>query len=354
MLLQLNCQGYAIGQHMQPEPGKYSHGPMLEQRTFMQPEPAYYAHHPGRFVYVKDATDGALFSAPHAPVGSPAEVFEFSAGDSDVLWRVTRDAVDVQMQVHLPADEAVELWQIVVTNRDDETRELSIYPTFSIGYMSWMNQSAGYDADLGGIVAACVTPYQKLGDYPSIRTLKDSTVLLHDSAPDAWETSRVAFEGAGGIHAPDAVYADTLGNGDAIYESPIASLQYRMTLAPGEQRTLRFVFGPARSGDAARHWRDRYLVAGGFEAALQQHQQYLAEGNTRLATRTPDVQFSEFVNHWLGRQVLYHGQLNRMTTDPQTRNFLQDAMGMTYLAPATTRAALITALTQQQPDGGMP
>ena len=31
-----------------------------------------------------------------------------------------------------------------------------------------------------------------------------------------------------------------------------------------------------------------------------------------------------FVNHWLPRQVFYHGDTNRLTTDPQTRNYLQD------------------------------
>ena len=68
MLLQLNCRGYATAQFMQPEPARYAHAPVLEARTFMQPEQPYYAHHPGRFCYVKDEEDGALFSVPYAPV----------------------------------------------------------------------------------------------------------------------------------------------------------------------------------------------------------------------------------------------------------------------------------------------
>ncbi|RYE67891.1 MAG: NdvB protein, partial [Oxalobacteraceae bacterium] len=67
MMIQTTCRGYATAQFMQPEPGKYSHGPNMEAKSFMQPEQNYYAHHPGRFVYVKDEDTGELFSAPYEP-----------------------------------------------------------------------------------------------------------------------------------------------------------------------------------------------------------------------------------------------------------------------------------------------
>ena len=54
------------------------------------------------------------------------------------------------------------------------------------------------------------------------------------------------------------------------------------------------------------------------------------------------------------RQVYYHGDVNRLTTDPQTRNLLQDHMGMAYLQPRTARAALLRALSQQEASGAMP
>lgn len=60
------------------------------------------------------------------------------------------------------------------------------------------------------------------------------------------------------------------------------------------------------------------------------------------------------VNHWLLRQVFSHGGINRLTTDPHTRNSLQGHMGMAYLQPATARAALLQALSQQEPSVAMP
>jgi cellobionic acid phosphorylase len=81
---------------------------------------------------------------------------------------------------------------------------------------------------------------------------------------------------------------------------------------------------------------------------------YIAQGKGCLRIETPDAELDNFVNHWLPRQVFYHGDVNRLTTDPQTRNYLQDNMGMSYLKPQIARAAFLHALSQQEPSGAMP
>ena len=44
--------------------------------------------------------------------------------------------------------------------------------------------------------------------------------------------------------------------------------------------------------------------------------------------------------------MYYHGKTNRLCTDPQTRNYLQDNMGMSYIKPQIARDAFIIALSQ--------
>lgn len=349
LILQLNCRGFVTAQHAQPEPSKYSHGPALEARTFMQPELPYYAHHPGRFVYIKDELDRGLYSIPHEPVRRPTESFCFSASDSEAWWENRERGLITQWRVRLPPQDAVELWQLDVRNAGPRVRRIQLYPMFSIGYMSWMSQAAAYDRALGGILARSVTPYQQLEDYARIRQLKDMTVLLHDTAPDAWEASREAFEGEGGIGAPDGVQADRLVNGDAVYESPIAVLQYQRTLAPGETLTLRFLFGPVADAAEARTLGQRHL---GRARPPSPTAPATAQRGVRLDT--PHGELDNFVNHWLARQVRYHGEMHRFTTDPQTRNYLQDAMGMSFLAPRQAAEAIKRTLSQQLADGNLP
>jgi len=354
MLLQVSCRGYVNAQHIQVEASKYSHAPVPEQKTFMLPEHPQYAHHPGRFVYVRDEDSGNLFSLPHEPVRQSPESFVFSVGKTDIEWRVTHPGLATRFSVSLPVEDVVELWSFEVSNTGTTPRRLNICPTFSIGYMSWMNQSACYRPELGGIVASSVTPYQKLEDYPRIKTLKDLTFLLHDTTPDAWEASREAFEGEGGEHNPDAMHSETLANGDAIYEVPVAALQYRIELQPGETRQFNFLFGPAHDDAAIRSLQDRFLVPGAFKTSRTAYYDLLESRKTCLQIKTPDPDLDNFVNHWLGRQVLYHGDTHRLTTDPQTRNYLQDGMGMVYVDPAVTRETFRRTLSQQERDGAMP
>lgn len=354
LMLQVTCRGYAAGQFMQPEPAKYAYAPNLEARTFMQPEQPYYAHHPGRFFYVKDEESGRLFSAPYEPVRSPLDRFTFSVGTSDLRWEIEKDGIALSIRLTLAADHPVELWQLEAANHSDRPRRFSLYPAFPIGYMSWMNQSACYRPDLGGVVASCVTPYQKVADYFKNRNFKDKTFLLADPLPVAWETNQATFEGEGGLQAPDALRGEMLTNSDALYETPTAVLQYRLRLDPGQHQTHRWLFGPAYDDAEIRALRQRYLGAEAFARAAADYSAYVDQGRGCLHIETPDPALDNFVNVWLPRQAFYHGDVNRLTTDPQTRNYLQDNMGMSYLTPQVARAAFLHALSQQEPTGAMP
>src|SRR5690606_12205162 len=100
--------------------------------------------------------------------------------------------------------------------------------------------------------------------------------------------------------------------------------------------------------------RERYLSAEGFATARRDYSEYVNEGAGVLRIDTPDEGLDNFVNHWLARQVFYHGDVNRLSTDPQTRNYLQDNMGMSYIKPEVARQAFIHALGQQEASGAMP
>jgi cellobionic acid phosphorylase len=213
---------------------------------------------------------------------------------------------------------------------------------------------AEYRADLGGIVASRVTPYQKVADYFKNKNFKDKTFFIADQIPVAWEASQKAFEGEGGLHYPTGVQQTVLSKGDALYETPAAILQYRLALAPRQTGDFRFLFGPAFDEKEIIGLRDKYLSTEGARQAAVDYARYIAKGKGILRIETPDAELDNFVNHWLPRQLYYHGDVNRLTTDPQTRNYLQDNMGMSYIAPEVARSAFLRALGQQESSGAMP
>ena len=356
MMIHMNCQGYAVAQFMQPEPAKYAYVPNLEAKTFMQPEQPYYAHHPGRFFYIKDENTQDFFSAPYAPVKTKLDAYTFSVGKSDILWVVEHLGLEIQIRLQLTEDDILEKWSCTVKNISGRKRNISIYPYFPVGYMSWMNQSGEYHKDLNGIVCSCITPYQKYKDYDKIKTLKDKTFFLADSEPTSWEVNQMQFEGNGGLHRPDGILKEELDKGNAQYETPAAIFQYRVSLEANEEKNYRFLFGPALNEAEIHEIKSRYFNANGkgFDTTSTAYKNYVAKGNGSLQIKTPDEGLDNFVNNWLPRQIYYHGETNRLCTDPQTRNYLQDNMGMGYFNPKIARQTYITALSQQEESGAMP
>ena len=334
MMIQVTCRGYATAQFMQPEPAKYTHAPNLEAKTFMQ--------------------SGKIWSAPYEPVRAKPDKYVFSVGKSDISWTVEKDGLRLEMSLLLPTEDVAELWTVRVTNISDRKRKVSVYPYFPFGYMSWMNQEAEWNEELCGIIGTCKSPYQKAEDYPKMKLLKDKTNFLCERKTIAWEARQEAFEGEGSLNAPEALEGEQLSSSDARYETPTAAVQYRAELEAQKSEVYRFLLGPAFDEDEASGMRKEYLSEAGFAKTQKDYEAYIAAGSGCIKIETPDKDLDNFVNNWLPRQVYYHGDVNRLTTDPQTRNYLQDNMGMAFIKPEVCRDAILTAIGQQEKSGAMP
>lgn len=356
MVLQANCRGYVNSQFMQPEPRKYSYAPNLEEKTFIQPEHSYFSHHPGRFFYIKDEDHKKTFSVPYEPMRVKLDKFSFVQSKSEIYWLVEHLELEIKLSLSLTKNDIVERWSISVKNLrpGGGKRNISIYPYFTIGYMSWMNQSATYDETLNGIVASAVTPYQKVEQYFKNKELKDKTFFIANKKPIAWHANQATFEGEGGLHSPDAINAEVLLNEDARYETPVAVFQYKELLAENETVDYQFLFGPAKDDLEIFLLSERYFDKQKGLEAQQEYDDYIAQGKACLSLSSGEPDFDGFINHWLPRQMFYHGDVNRLSTDPQTRNYIQDNMGMCYINPDIARKAFVLALSQQDSKGAMP
>ncbi|GLX82389.1 GH36-type glycosyl hydrolase domain-containing protein [Thalassotalea eurytherma] len=346
MLLQLNCRGFAISQFMQPEPAKYSHGPSLEAKTFIQPEHHYYAHHPGRFFYVKDLDTQEVFSLPHEPMRKTLDSFKFSQRNNEICWHIIHQEVSFEITAQLVNDAVVECWQIHVVNQSKVNKNLALYPYFTIGYQSWMNQQADFCPQLNAIVAKSITPYQKVEQYYEHQSLQDTTFLWSQGKADAWLANQQLFEGEGGLTLPDAIVQSELPNQGTQYQVACGCLQYNLALAPNERFQNTWLFGPAKDENAIKE------ISANFLSTIDSNGK--EEFSSTSVSLSGDDRLFHYINHWLPRQINMHGVTNRLTTDPQTRNYLQDNMGMSFLAPLRAKQAFLTAISQQHITGEMP
>ncbi|WP_448214168.1 GH36-type glycosyl hydrolase domain-containing protein [Colwellia sp. MEBiC06753] len=364
MMIQMNCRGFARATHMQPEPAKYSFGPQLEAKTFFQPEQGYFSHHPGRFFYIRDNHTGELFSVPFEPCRKNADSFEFKLTHHQISWDIRYGDLAIEVILTLDDKDAIECWKISLTNHGDTRRDLSVFPYFSIGYQSWMYREANYDPSLQAIIAKSISPYQRLEEQPQVAQYKDSTFLLSEQQPDAWLCNQQIFEGNGQLSEPEALKGSLLNKAPARYEDPAAIMQFELKLLPQHSSDYRFAFGPAKSPSDILAIKKRLWLDPKVAQDTESNQPYQQLDDTQnhacdkyalaqLAFDSNGV-FCEFVNYWLPNQVNCLGRLHRLTTDPQTRNYLQDAIGMCFIAPEHSKQVLIRALSQQSCSGEMP
>ena len=268
-------------------------------------------------------------------------------------WQVEHLGFAIDLRLQLADEAPFEYWQISVADLTGQNRCISVYCYFPLGYMSWMNQSANYLPECHSIVAQYVTPYQKLADYPKLKDTAQCTFLSPSHQPDSWCANQAIFEGMNGLHSPDGVKNDLLDSKPAFYETPAAIMQHRLILSHKAQHR-RFVFGPCYSTDDITNIRETHLKLCERAFTLPEVAMRKSAAYENFFIETQDAVFDEFINHWLPRQVYYHGDVNRLSTDPQTRNYLQDNIGMCFLRPSAAKTCLVTALQQQFVSGEMP
>lgn len=122
-----------------------------------------------------------------------ADKFEFRVYSHQVVWTIEVMDISIEICVTLASQDAAELWQISLTNLSDNTRQLSLYPYFSIGYMSWMNQGADFDSALDAIIASSVTPYQKSSNTTNKINLKTAPHSSPIPVPIAGPPTQIAL-----------------------------------------------------------------------------------------------------------------------------------------------------------------
>ena len=257
----------------------------------------------GKFLYVRDAGNGDVWSLSPAPCWAPFDSFVCRHGLGYTAFGTSHAGIEAEWTLFCHAEETVEIWRVTLRNASDRPRTLRLW-----GFLEWccgvapaprrefgkLFLETRFDAPRGAIVAR-----SHMWDVPSARfghwntSFPYASAFATSGAVVSAQGDKEGFLGRyGGLRAPAALFGKGGEPAFGRHEDPIAALEVEVVLAPGEARTLGFALGSAESDDAAaalaarfaRDERERSRARGG-DRRLARAARRAPDGDTRPHVR---------------------------------------------------------------------
>jgi N,N'-diacetylchitobiose phosphorylase len=311
----------------------------------------------GEALYVRDE-DAGVFWSPlpgPAPAAAPYEVrhgFGYSA------WRHTSHELEQEVVLFMSRHDPVKLSRLRVRNVSDRPRRISItsYAHLVLGTSAWDSApsiTTTIDEESGAMLATNTAR----GEFSGLVAF---AAAVHDSpsASVSVTCDRSTFLGRSGSVADPAALRmpGALDGRCGTGLDPCAASRLSFTLAAGESVEATFLLGETTSSEAARAIVRRYRDPTSVAAALEETREFWRDTLGGVRIETPAPALDVMVNGWLGYQNLSCRIWGRSAFYQAGgafgfRDQLQDASGLLYLSPSSTRDQIVLHASHQFIEG---
>lgn len=317
----------------------------------------YLTDRPGRWVYVRDAESGELWTPNYQPTRKGSgfvarhgfAATELAAEHDGLRGEITYTVLTRNLRR--------EEWLVRIVNKSERVRNLSLFPL-----IFW--QLGDYFADLG---TANLTSLMNRGRFDdrakAIRVSQmpwGNTPWPHEGyfasswKVSGWEIDEEMLLGPGGSwERPEGISTRALTCPKEIMGVPmVACLQHDLTLDPGAAAEIVIVLGEGEPTLPPSPKEFRELLA---ERRAEARRYYSEES---FRAETPCEALNEICNTWLKRQVVMNNLLGRSATlyhegggELGFRNTAQDAWGILPLDSPYAEDRLLALCAHQRASG---
>lgn len=306
---------------------------------------------PGHYVYLRDDETKDYWSVSWQPVGKPLDqaTYECRHGLSYTKYSCEYAGIAAEQTLVIPIEDAVELWDVVIENKSDKKRELSVFSYLEFSYhhidmdnrnFQMSNYAAGSSYE-DGIIEHDLF-YEEFGYQ----------YFTSNFEPDGFDCLRDKFIGL--YHTEDNPVAVERGECQGTFEkgnNHCGSLHKKVTLMPGEKTRLVFMLGEGNRA-AGKVMREKYSDFNQVDQAYADLKEYWRTKLDKLQIQTPNEGMNTLINTW----TLYQAEINVMfsrfasfievggRTGLGYRDTAQDAMTVPHSNPAKCRQRLVELL----------
>ena len=325
----------------------------------------------GRYFYINE--NGTIWNPGWSPVKTELDSYECRHGMGYTVITGKKNDLKAEVTFFVPQNYDGEVQQVVLTNEGSQKKEFTLY-----SFAEWClwdaqddctNFQRNFSTGRVEVVGSTVyhkTEYRDRRNHFAFYTVNDEI--------DGFDTDRDAFIGMyNGFGDPQVVTNNAPTDSIADGWSPIASHCKKITLAPGESKTLVFVLGYVEMPEdqkfeadgktinkvKALAMIDQYNTPEKVAAGMAELKAYWDRLLGILNVSTPDEKVNRMVNIWNQYQCMVTFNMSRSASYYESgtgrgmgfRDSCQDLLGFVHLIPERARERILDIAATQFEDG---
>ena len=324
----------------------------------------------GRMFYIEDGKD--RWSPSFMPLKTPLDKYECRHGLGYSVFSGEKNSLSASLTCFVPLKERAEVMLLKLRNESSEKKEIR-----TVGAVEWClwnawddftnfqrNYSTG-EVEIEDKAIYHKTEYRERRDHYAFFSVNEKVT--------GYDSDRATFLGRfNGWDSPASITDGKMGFSHASGWSPIAALENRFTLLPGEEKSLVFVLGYIENKEEEK-WEKKGVINktkahelqqryGKAEDAEKKMDELKAYWNTLLSSfsvSTGEEKFDRMVNIWNQYQCMVTFNMSRSASYYESgigrgmgfRDSCQDLLGFVHIIPERARQRIIDIASIQFEDG---
>lgn len=330
---------------------------------------------PGRYIYIRDDDSRDYWSTSWQPVGKDLNNYKSKCCHGMGYTRMTAgyDGISSEALYYVPLGKSYEVWGLTVTNDSAHVRSLTLS-----GYAEFTNHG-NYEQDQVNLQYSLFITRTLFKQNQIIQQIHGNLdALSEDEKVDEKNVTERFFGLAGasvssycgdreqflgryhGYGNPQGIISGDLGNMTSYNENSCGALSCRITLAPGETKTIAFLLGTGGVAESSVLLDSYTDPAEMIKQELRELKKYWYEKFDHLKVNTPSSEFNTMINTWnayncfmtfiwsRAASFIYCGLRNGYGY----RDTVQDIQGIIHLAPEMAAEKIRFMLSAQVSNGG--
>ncbi|HEY7499928.1 MAG TPA: glucoamylase family protein [Vicinamibacterales bacterium] len=307
----------------------------------------------GEAIYLRDDESGRFWSATPLPAGGGHQ-YDVSHGQGYSTYEHTREGIDSRLRIYVAAAEPVKVFELALRNTTKQRRRLSVTQ-----YVEWVLGENRARTALHIVTSEEPSTGALLATNAFRESFGERFAFLDLYGGDNRTVTgdRTEFVGRNGtLASPAALAREGLSNRTGPTLDPCGAIQVRVTLEPGEERTLIGLLGEAPDAESVSSLVRRCRAPQGIAAAFEDVRRFWDGLLGTVQVNTPDRALDLMLNRWLLYQTLACRVWGRSAFYQSSgafgfRDQLQDVLALLFAAPDVARGHILHAASRQFVEG---